>query len=579
MSLLEIAVIALGALAATEREPGRIVLAGAGSLTLAALLLQFVGDVERALLLALPIAVAITGVSRLKHHLSGRILTAADMPLLFAGTVPFMVRQYPVATAGTAASGAVLALAATIALQAEGGEQLAPAARAAALAVALFLCATALRFAGGAETFRHGLEDNRGHLSTFFASLFDTASWRPARGLCMVDAGASPLPLLAPIPARTRRPPDIIVIQHESVFDPRLFGLPVERNVAAFLAPATGRSGTLNVDIYGGGSWQSEFSLLTGLSSRSFGPDAYFLQTRGAGRFRHTLPRALSELGYETLLLSSCRRRFLNYDAFYGAVGFDERAFCDDLFAPDAVAAFEATYSDSQFLPAACEHLAGRLSRREAPQFAFLLTNFNHGPHGRPLANAARFAAERAFAAAANADPHYVEYYARLAETAAAWRAARDNLLARFPDRPMLIVHYGDHQPVLTRRLERRLGLPPDATRPFRTFFAVEPLSFEPDPSALCLPAVLDIAFLGTITQQVAGLALDAISATRASLIAECGTAYFLTPSARKRRFHRTLIEQGLVAAAPMRHRAVERPVSSPGGARVQEDRRDPATE
>ena len=87
------------------------------------------------------------------------------------------------------------------------------------------------------------------------------------------------------MPARSARFPDIIVIQHESVFDPRIFGLPVEPIVEAFLSPADGEFGCLNVDIFGGGSWQSEFSLLTGLSSASFGSSAYYLFRRAPADF------------------------------------------------------------------------------------------------------------------------------------------------------------------------------------------------------------------------------------------------------------------------------------------------------
>ena len=87
---------------------------------------------------------------------------------------------------------------------------------------------------------------------------------------------------MAAVPARTIHYPDIIIIQHELIFDPRVFGLPVEPTVEGFLSPKDGLHGTLNVDIFGGGSWQSEFSLLTGLSSASFGSNAYYLFKQGA---------------------------------------------------------------------------------------------------------------------------------------------------------------------------------------------------------------------------------------------------------------------------------------------------------
>src|SRR5213076_2994803 len=160
--------------------------------------------------------------------------------------------------------------------------------------------------------------------------LIDPASWQQFGRLALSDIAIEPLPLRAAMPARSTRFPDIIVIQHESVFDPRIFGLPVEPIVEAFLSPADGQHGCLNVDIFGGGSWQSEFSLLTGLSSASFGSSAYYLFKQGAGRFHNSLPHALAALGYRTMLASSCRRSFLNYDEFYRSIGIGERIFADD---------------------------------------------------------------------------------------------------------------------------------------------------------------------------------------------------------------------------------------------------------
>ena len=121
--------------------------------------------------------------------------------------------------------------------------------------------------------------------------------------MALSDIAKEPLPLVAATPARTSDYPDIIIIQHESIFDPRIFGLPVEPIVEEFFSPKNSVYGNLNVDIFGGGSWQSEFSLLTGLSSASFGSNAYFLFKKGAGRFHHSLPRALATLGYSTMLI------------------------------------------------------------------------------------------------------------------------------------------------------------------------------------------------------------------------------------------------------------------------------------
>jgi hypothetical protein len=144
-------------------------------------------------------------------------------------------------------------------------------------------------------------------------------------------------------------------------------------------------------------------------------------------------------------------------------------------------------------------------------------------------------------------DAVYAEYYARLAETAAIWQRLRSELAPS--GRPMLIVHYGDHQPVLTRRIARQLA--ENAPSAFRTFYAIESLNISPEFFAPGRGADLDIAFLGTVALQAAGLPLDPVFATRASLIGECGANYFASDSVRKRRFHRTLVELGLVDLGP----------------------------
>jgi hypothetical protein len=160
-----------------------------------------------------------------------------------------------------------------------------------------------------------------------------------------------------------------------------------------------------------------------------------------------------------------------------------------------------------------------------------------------------QFERERAFAMATLPDAGYVEYYTRLAETASTWQMLRDKLANSFPGRPVLMMHYGDHQPVLTKRIDRQLKRPGDARRPFRTFYAIEALNishFNPRRGS-----DLDIAFLGTVALQRAGIPLDPIFATRASLLDDCGEAYFESASERKRRFHRTLVDLGLIDLMP----------------------------
>jgi Sulfatase len=550
MTLALILAVAVAVIWFAERSLEHLALAIAALCFSAAMLLFAVGDFQRAILLSFIPVLAIVGASSVKYRHSGLKLIVTDLPLMFAGTVPFFLVQYPLAVTAVLAGGIALTLAGVAVLHLPG-PPVALQVQILIFGVSLFGLVAAYRAGGGAVALQRIAAERRCFFSSFIASLLDPSSWRGFGDLVLSDIARDPLPLMAAVPARSLDTPDIIVIQHESIFDPRSYGLPVEPIVEAFLSPKDGLHGGLNVDIFGGGSWQSEFSLLTGLSSASFGSNAYFLFKRGVGRFHNSLPDSLAALGYKTTLASSCRRNFLNYDEFYRSIGFDERLFTDDFPAPFDASRFEATNSDALFLQAAIDAHARGIAGDAAPRFLYALTNFNHGPHNRRLTAPGRFENERAFAAASLPDPHYAEYYARLVETAESWNRLKSELSARFPRRPMLIVHYGDHQPVMTRRIEAKRKLRTDARRQFRTFYAIETLNYRPDRFVSGRGADLDIAFLGTVALQQAGLPLDEIFATRASLIEECGESYFASPSERKRRFHRTLVELGVIDVAP----------------------------
>ncbi len=530
-----------------ERSVEHLKLATASLCFSIAALMLVVGDPERAAILALVIVVAIHGASALKYAHSGLKLTVTDLPLLLAGTVPFFFVQYPLAV--TAALTGLFGLIAVtvIALLYLPGTPIPLAAQMAFFGLTALGLALAYRSSGGAVALQRIAAQPRCFYSAFVASLLDPRSWRQFGGFVLSDIADEPLPLLPATPAKRPTSPDIIIIQHESIFDPRLYGLPVGPLIEEFLSPQHGLHGRLNVDIFGGGSWQSEFSLLTGLSSASFGSNGYFLFERGAGCFHHSLPKTLAALGYTTTLTSSCRRGFLNYDNFYREIGMRERIFTDDLPAPFDVDEFEATNSDGEFLQAAVGVHANAIEQGSGPRFLYMLTNYNHGPHSRRLVAAGQYEMQRAFAMASLPDATYAEYYARLVETADTWRKLKANLIARFPDRPMLVIHYGDHQPVMTRRIQSRLQLSPNERRQFQTFYAIEMLN---DPAASMTTGQgpnLDIAFLGTVALQHAGLPLDPIFATRASLREQCGETYFASVSERKRRFHRTLVDLGLI--------------------------------
>jgi hypothetical protein len=241
----------------------------------------------------------------------------------------------------------------------------------------------------------------------------------------------------------------------------------------------------------------------------------------------------------------------MNYDAFYESVGVTDRIFTEDLPPPFDIGHYEETGSDSMFLEAARTVFEERIDHDLSPRLFIVLSNFNHGPHDKRQVPLGQFETERAFALNTFADAQYGEYYARLAETTASWNRMKSALGTGFPQREILALRYGDHQPVMTRRIERALALPSSYTRHLKTFYAFEGINMNPAPISLAPDSALDIAFLGTVALQAAGLPLDSVFAARASLLPDCGEAYFAAVSERKRQLHRSLVDLGLVDCMP----------------------------
>src|SRR5690242_15956540 len=94
MTLALMLVATIGAVALTERSVEHLPFAMAALLLNAALLLLFVADLDRAVLLSGLLALAIAGASIVKFKHSALKLTVPDVPLMFAGTIPFFASQY-----------------------------------------------------------------------------------------------------------------------------------------------------------------------------------------------------------------------------------------------------------------------------------------------------------------------------------------------------------------------------------------------------------------------------------------------------------------------------------------------------
>ena len=102
--------------------------------------------------------------------------------------------------------------------------------------------------------------------------------------------------------------PNIIVVQAESTFDPNdTFTLVAPVSNSLFYSvqgprpndPKVHFRGPALANVIGGGSWVSEFEVLTGMDSRLFGIAGRYTHVSLSALSRHTFPRYLRDRGYE----------------------------------------------------------------------------------------------------------------------------------------------------------------------------------------------------------------------------------------------------------------------------------------
>jgi phosphoglycerol transferase MdoB-like AlkP superfamily enzyme len=387
---------------------------------------------------------------------------------------------------------------------------------------------------------------NDSFISAFYLSWSET--WGTlVRGQLLEAAARTALPPFASESQCTPsfKPPHIVLIHQESLVPPSLFPrLQYDHALDRFFLSDDGRLHRLRVETYGGGSWVTEFALLTGISTKAFGDMRMFVQVLMEGRLKETLPQSLANCGYRTLMLFPMRNGFVSLDRFYRSIGFSE------ILDQRAQGAPTTRERDRFYFQNALDAMDRHFKSSNQPLFIYIQTMASHGPYDR-----AYMPEENVPDGGPGTSAEMSEYLRRAAMASLDRDFLMDEIKRRFPDEPILIVRYGDHQPSATRDLindvwgddSPDVG-PSGAPGPFITFYAMEGHNV----SVPSLPAYdpLDIAYVGTIMLEAAGLPLSAAQQERKRLMMDCRGRYFgCEPRSQILAFHRRLINSGFVRA------------------------------
>ena len=136
-----------------------------------------------------------------------------------------------------------------------------------------------------------------------------------------VAAGRLKLPLVDSCAPAGRRP-HIIMVHDESSFDIRQAqGIKVPAGYGSHFDSFDGKARKFVAESSGGASWFTEYNVLAGLSSRSFGRFSYFVTRIAAGRVERGLPLALRRCGYSTTSLYPAHGAFMSARGFHTTTG------------------------------------------------------------------------------------------------------------------------------------------------------------------------------------------------------------------------------------------------------------------
>jgi Sulfatase len=388
-----------------------------------------------------------------------------------------------------------------------------------------------------------GFQGN-GYVSKFVRSGVEAVSALMVHGYMESDAVVTDRLRLLPETTCTppARSPHIIMVHDESSFDIRaLPGIKVPTGYGSHFLSFDGKARHFVVEGAGGPSWYTEYNVLAGLSARSFGKFSYYVTRIAAGRVERGLPTALRRCGYRTFSIYPALGAFMSARSFQASTGvqnfYDQQSLGTARIEPDAF------YYDA----------ARRMIEKErgnGPMFMFVYLAQNHYPwtyRWRPdllpqwkdLGN----------------DPVVDEYLRRQALSERDYADLLDQLKRDFPGEPFLVVRYGDHQPDFASvMLEPGLddaGIAQRLTgfdsRYFTTYYAIDTINYAPINLGEARDTI-EGPYLPLVTQELAGLPLDASFAEQRRIFQRCqGEFYACAGGAEARRFNRLLIDAGLI--------------------------------
>lgn len=352
--------------------------------------------------------------------------------------------------------------------------------------------------------------------SAFFVSLLDLKDAAMGSGIAdrFADMPAAK-PFASTGPCETTGPkPDLFVVLSESQTDlSRIDQYGIGQLFSHQFKSADDKRRALRVETFGGGTWVSNFSLMTGLSSLDFGWRAPYLTTAMEGKVHQSLATELSRCGYRTAVLMPMDHGFVNEGPFLESIGFDE------VLDYNRIGASEYAHRDRFYFEAARAFIAEHRETDGRPLFLEVQTMFAHSPYSDQLSDP-----DLGFTSKSGIF-ELDEYLRRVAQSQNDFMWFLDQAEAEREDHPSIVLEFGDHQSFATRQVMTHLNadfaIDDLNSSAYRTYFTVHGIGTEVNMAPFDF-ASLDIAYLGVSLLEAAGLVHSPMFTELAALRDRC---------------------------------------------------------
>lgn len=362
------------------------------------------------------------------------------------------------------------------------------------------------------------------HVTAFFVSLLDLQYMFRENEL---EKRLSRLPPQEPFSGEAQcgsgDRPDIVVVLEETLTNPGYFTqLPNAADMAAAMTRQGETLQPLNVEVFGGGTWISGLSLLTGLSSMDFGWRSPYLTITLQDAIKNPIPKILADCGYHTMAVLPLDYQFVNEGPFLHSIGFETVLDRLDIKAPSR------HMRDKFYFEQALAQIEAHRAADGRPLFLYVQTMFAHSPFDKHREPDITLAGEPF-----HREPALAEYWRRVLISREDYADFSEQVMAGATERGMVMMSFGDHQGNATMDLVEELDGPSPLSRPgslaYRTYYTLTGSGL-PERQPAQQDGVLDIGFLGTEILEAAGIPGSDVYIDLAALKRLCGGAFYDCP-------------------------------------------------